>query len=82
MIAEWPLVLVNLREQRRKVHHPSLDDLERPALVRKGWPAHQRAQRLHWRTGLTTEERAELAALRKDNREPQSTCSREPSAGW
>jgi transposase len=33
------------------------------------WVRHARADRTKGRTGLTTEERAELAALRKDNRE-------------
>ena len=33
------------------------------------WVRHARADRTKGRTGLTTEERAELAQLRKDNRE-------------
>ena len=33
------------------------------------WVRHARADRTKGRTGLTTEERAELATLRKDNRE-------------
>ena len=33
------------------------------------WVRHARADRTKGRTGLTTEERAELARLRKDNRE-------------
>jgi transposase len=33
------------------------------------WVRHARADRTRGRTGLTTEERAELAQLRKDNRE-------------
>jgi transposase len=33
------------------------------------WVTHARANRTHGRTGLTTEERAELAGLRKENRE-------------
>jgi transposase len=33
------------------------------------WVQHARADRTKGRTGLTTDERAELAALRKDNRE-------------
>ena len=33
------------------------------------WVRYARADRTKGRTGLTTEERAELAALRKDNRE-------------
>jgi transposase len=33
------------------------------------WMRHARADRTKGRTGLTTEERAELASLRKDNRE-------------
>ena len=33
------------------------------------WVRHARADRTKGRTGLTTEERAELASLRKDNRE-------------
>ena len=33
------------------------------------WVRHAQADRTKGRTGLTTEERAELAQLRKDNRE-------------
>jgi transposase len=33
------------------------------------WVKHARADRTHGRTGLTTEEREELARLRKENRE-------------
>jgi len=33
------------------------------------WVQHSRADRTQGKTGLTTEERAELATLRKDNRE-------------
>ena len=33
------------------------------------WVRHARADRTKGKTGLTTEERAELAALRKENRE-------------
>ena len=33
------------------------------------WVRHARADRTKGRTGLTTEERAELAALRKENRQ-------------
>ena len=35
----------------------------------RNWVEQARADRTKGRTGLTTEERAELAALRKDNRE-------------
>lgn len=34
-----------------------------------GWVKHARADRSHGKTGLTTEERAELGKLRKENRE-------------
>ena len=33
------------------------------------WVRHARADRTHGKTGLTTEERAELSTLRKENRE-------------
>ena len=42
-------------------------DLTPSALGR--WVAHARADRTKGRTGLTSEERAELARLRKENRE-------------
>jgi hypothetical protein len=38
-------------------------------LVAGNWVRHARADRTKGKTGLTTEERAELAALRKENRE-------------
>jgi transposase len=38
-------------------------------IVVRNWVEQARADRTKGRTGLTTEERAELTALRKDNRE-------------
>jgi transposase len=44
-------------------------DLDLTATALATWVKHARADRTNGRTGLTTEERAELAKLRKENRE-------------
>jgi transposase len=44
-------------------------DLDLTASSLAMWVKHARADRTKGKTGLTTEERAELAQLRKDNRE-------------
>jgi transposase len=44
-------------------------DLDLTASSLANWVRHTRADRTKGRTGLTTEERAELAQLRRDNRE-------------
>ena len=43
-------------------------DLDLTPSALGGWVKHARANRTGGKTGLTTEERAELAALRKENR--------------
>jgi transposase len=55
-------------DQGKTVSHVARDlDLTVSAL--RTWVEHARADRTNGRTGLTTEERAELARLRKENRE-------------
>ena len=44
-------------------------ELDLTASSLANWVRHARADRTKGRTGLTTEERAELAQLRKENRE-------------
>jgi transposase len=44
-------------------------DLDLTATALAEWVKRARADRTHGKTGLTTEERAELAKLRKENRE-------------
>ena len=44
-------------------------ELDLPASALSGWVRQARADRDGGRTGLTTEERTELAKLRKENRE-------------
>jgi transposase len=43
-------------------------DLDLPQSVLRGWVKRARADRSNGKTGLTTEERAELARLRRENR--------------